>query len=198
MNRRGLLAAVGGLVSAGLGGCVSGIGGGDDTNGNTPTVASPSADISLSSSAFDDGASIPTKYTCDGADVSPPLSIDGVPDGTQSLAMIVDDPDAPSGTFTHWLLWDIPPDTRSVPEAIDRSETVARLDGATQGQNDFDALGYRGPCPPQDDDAHTYRFILQALEGSLALEAGADRDAFDDAMPETVLARTVLTGTYDR
>lgn len=200
MHRRDLLSVTGTFLAGGIAGCVRGIRGRDGGGGSgaTPTVASPSAALSVSSPAFADGDSIPTKYTCDGEDGSPPLSIDGVPDGAQSLTLVVDDPDAPGGTFTHWLLWNIPVDTQSIPASIPRSEKVATLQGAIQGTNDFDVLGYRGPCPPQDDSAHTYRFILQALKTPLSLDPGADRAAFEDAMPETVLARTVLRASYDR
>lgn len=166
-----------------------------DGDGGTGT---PVGDIDVSSSAFEDGESMPTRYTANGADVSPPLSIGNVPADAAALAIVVDDPDAPNPPFTHWLCWAIPPDTTSVPDGIPRQERVSSLGDAVQGQNDMGDLGYRGPAPPADDGAHRYRFTVIALESSLGLEPGATRSAVDDAVAGNVLDRGRLTGTYDR
>jgi len=186
-TRRRLLGALGVAV---LGGCLGdedGIEGGGD------------AGISLRSSAFDAEASIPTKYTCEGEDVSPPLRILEAPDGAESLALVLDDPDAPTeDPFVHWLIWNVPPGTAEMPEGVAREERVEVLGDAHQGTNDFDDVGYRGPCPPEGDDAHTYRFMLRALETELDLEAGARRSALEGAIAGSVVDETTLTGTYQR
>ncbi len=141
----------------------------------------------LTSNAFANEARIPTKYTCDGEDVSPPLAISGVPAGTQTLALVVDDPDAPSGTWDHWVACDIP-----VTEAI--AEGVTTL--GTAGRNSWGRSGYGGPCPPSG--THRYYFTVYALDASLGLEPGADKAALLDAMQGHVLAEATLLGRYSR
>lgn len=153
--------------------------------------------IKLSSSAFSDGGEIPTKYTCDGDDVSPLLSIENAILGAKSLALIVDDPDAPGGVFVHWVIWNIPPNTTSIPENVPSTEVVELLDGAKQGVNDFGKLGYRGPCPPSGPP-HRYIFKLYALDTTLGLGAGASKAELEDAMRGHILAETTLTGKYGR
>lgn len=152
----------------------------------------------LSSPAFADGGSIHRRFTCDGADVSPRLLIDAVPDGTASLALLVYDPDASGGPFTHWLLWGLPSETAEVPEAVPIRETAAPLDGASQGLNDAGAVGYSGPCPPRSDGPHTYRFRLYALASPLPLDPGEDRVAFEEALGEVGHAAGLYRGIYDR
>lgn len=151
--------------------------------------------LELSSSAFQEGGEIPTKYTCEGQDVSPTLTWGGLPAGTQSLALIVDDPDAPVGVFTHWVLFNLPADSRGLPEAM---PTQAQLsDGSLQGKNDFGKIGYGGPCPPPGRP-HRYQFTLYALDQTLDLKAGASKKQVLDAMQGHILAQGRLTGTYQR
>ncbi|MFB6312023.1 MAG: YbhB/YbcL family Raf kinase inhibitor-like protein, partial [Salinirussus sp.] len=160
------------------------------------TPGTPIGDIDVASPAFEHGGAIPERFTGDGADVSPPLTIDGVPDEAASISLLMDDPDAPNPPFTHWLCWALPPDTDEIPEAVPQTEQV--LDGAIQGENDFGELGYRGPLPPADDGPHRYRFTVAALETPLDLEPGATRSSFDDAMAGVVIDRGRLVGTYNR
>ena len=154
--------------------------------------------MQVTSSAFRDGAEIPRTYSREGAEKSPPLSIDDVPDGTEALALIVDDPDAPNQTWVHWLIWDIPGDRSAIPEDVAKEETVPALDGARQGINDFDEIGYGGPMPPPGHGTHHYRFTAYALSEALGLEPGADRDALEAAMEGKVLDQARVTGTYER
>lgn len=153
------------------------------------------ATLSLSSAAFQDGGIIPVKYTCQGQDISPPLSWSEPPAGTQSLAIIVEDPDAPGGMFTHWVLFNIPPDNRGLNEA---ASPQARLPGGVrEGKNDFGKIGYGGPCPPSGK-AHRYQFNLYALDTTMNLESGASRKQVLDALEGHTLARGQLTGLYQR
>jgi len=194
-----LLAAATGLV--GTAGCSDGGGGGGDdgeTSTGTTTIGDTMPGFEFATAAFDDGGTVPTKYTCSGADVSPPLSIDGVPDDAAALAIVVDDPDAPSGVFTHWLVWNLPPETSSIPEDVPTTKTVDHLGGARQGNNDFGEVGYRGPCPPKSHGAHTYRFKLFALDDDLDLEAGSKAGAVNDAIDQHRMASARFTGEFDR
>lgn len=149
----------------------------------------------VSSSAFQEGGEIPTKHTCEGQDVSPAITWGELPEGTQSLALIVDDPDAPVGVFTHWVLFNLPADSRGLPEAM---PTQAQLpDGSLSGKNDFGKIGYGGPCPPPGRP-HRYQFTLYALDQTLDLKAGASKKQVLDAMQGHILAQGRLTGTYQR
>ena len=138
---------------------------------------------------------IAARYTCDGADLSPTLSWSGAPDGTQSLALIADDPDAPMGTWAHWLLWNIP------ARAALLSETCPRLklldNGARQGINDFQRIGYGGPCPPPGKP-HRYFFKLYALDARLDLKPGASKSELERDIAPHILAQTQTMGTYGR
>ena len=149
----------------------------------------------LTSSAFQDGRTIPATYTADGADRSPPLAWSGTPVGTASLALICDDPDAPRGTWVHWVLFNLPGDQSELPEHLPTDGTLAG--GARQGQNDFGKLGYGGPAPPRGKP-HRYFFKLYALDVSLELPAGATKAQLLAAMPGHVLAEARLLGTYQR
>lgn len=151
--------------------------------------------LTVSSSAFQEGDKIPAKYTCEGQDVSPPLAWSEPPAGTRSLALIVDDPDAPGGVFTHWLLFNIPPDSRELPEAVPTQAELAS--GALQGKTDFGRTGYGGPCPPPGRP-HRYQFTLYALDQPLDLEGGASKKQLLSAMEGHILAQGQLTGTYQR
>lgn len=143
----------------------------------------------ISSPAFPHNGSIPARHTCDGPDLSPPLRIEGVPPGAKSLALIVDDPDAPGGTWVHWIVWNIDPATREIPEN--------RLPGgAVQGRNGFGTEKYGGPCPPSG--THRYFFRLYALDAPLALARGADKARLESAMKGHVLGQAEFVGLYAR
>ncbi|HUN83629.1 MAG TPA: YbhB/YbcL family Raf kinase inhibitor-like protein [Terracidiphilus sp.] len=150
--------------------------------------------MDLSSTDLKDGK-VPVAHTCDGSDVSPQLSWNAPPADTRSLALIVTDPDAPSGTFTHWVLFDLPPTERSLPQDVPQSDQLA--DGARQGGNDFGRTGYGGPCPPHNSD-HRYIFALYALDTTLDLPAGASRKQVEAAMRGHILSRGELTARYRR
>ena len=149
----------------------------------------------LRSDAFEDGGVIPARHTCDGEDVSPPLSIEGVPDGAVSLALVVDDPDAPAGTWVHWLLWGLPPETTSLPEGVPKRGEV--LEGTRQGETDFGDTGYGGPCPPKGEE-HRYVFRLYALDADPGLAPGAGKSRLTDAIGSAILERCELVGRYRR
>ena len=185
-TRRGLLVPGGLLAGAG---CLSDADAGDRDGGAGPSFSSP---------AFTAGTSIPPKHTCDGDDVSPPLRLRGTPD-VESLALVVDDPDASADDpFVHWLVWNVPPETEEIPGAIPREPTVDALGGAVQGTNDFGGLGYSGPCPPADDGKHTYRFTVQLVDTLLDLDAGADAGTFRNTVESHVRGEATITGTYER
>jgi Raf kinase inhibitor-like YbhB/YbcL family protein len=150
--------------------------------------------MKLTSAAFQDGGLIPQKHTCDGEDVSPPLTWSDLPNETRSLALIADDPDAPRGTWVHWVLYDLPPDARELPEAVPPTESLPN--GAKQGRNDFGKIGYGGPCPP--GGMHRYFFKLYALDRKLGLPAGKTKQELLDAMRGHVLAEAQLMGRYGR
>jgi Raf kinase inhibitor-like YbhB/YbcL family protein len=149
----------------------------------------------LTSAAFEAGETIPVKHTCDGADVSPPLAWKHAPAATQSFALVCDDPDAPAGTWVHWVVYDLPPGAASLPEGVPPSATLA--DGSRQGVNDFRKTGYGGPCPPRGKP-HRYVFRLYALDTALGLAPGASRSRLDEAMAGHVKASAELTGRYQR
>lgn len=151
--------------------------------------------MQLTSSAFKEGAPIPAPYTCDGKNVSPPLQWSGVPPGAKTLALVADDPDAPIGTWVHWVLFDLPASTTELPEDVAKSQYVAG--GARQGLNSFKHLGYGGPCPPAGK-AHRYFFKLYALDTQLDLKPGASSKAVEKAMQNHILAEGQLMGTYQR
>jgi Raf kinase inhibitor-like YbhB/YbcL family protein len=153
--------------------------------------------FSLTSTAFAPGAAIPTKHSCDGANVSPSLAWSGVPGGTGAFALIADDPDAPAGAWVHWLLYDLPGSATGLPEAVPPIEAPPSLGGAVQGRNDFRRLGYGGPCPPQGR-AHHYVFKLFALAAALHLKPGATRRDLELAMHGQVVGTAELMGTYAR
>jgi Raf kinase inhibitor-like YbhB/YbcL family protein len=148
--------------------------------------------MKLESSAFEANGLIPSQYTCDGANISPPLSWDAPPAETESLALIVDDPDAPVGIFVHWVAYDIPPETHQLPEGIAPQATLIK--GGTQGKNDFGKLGYGGPCPPSG--THRYFFKLYALDRTLSLPPGATKAQLEAALNGHVLAAAELVGRY--
>lgn len=144
--------------------------------------------MELKSPAFEKGGRIPAKYTCDGDDVSPPLEIGDIPEETETLALVMDDPDAPMGVFDHWVVWNIPADTTELPEDT-------QPDG-TPGRNDFGRLDYGGPCPPSG--THTYRLRVYALDRDLDLPRGSAKGELQREMEGHVLDESLLTGDYSR
>ncbi|MFC1932004.1 YbhB/YbcL family Raf kinase inhibitor-like protein, partial [Chloroflexota bacterium] len=151
--------------------------------------------LSVSSPVFKGGESIPTRYTCEGQDISPPVEWNEPPVGTNSLALICDDPDAPVGVFTHWVIFNLPADSRGLPEALPAQPQLAA--GALQGKSDFGRVGYGGPCPPPGRP-HRYQFTLYALDQPLSLKSGASKQQVLEAMEGHILAQGQLTGTYQR
>lgn len=149
----------------------------------------------IETTAFQPNQPIPKKYTCEGEDLSPPLTWSDVPAGTKSLALISDDPDAPMGTWVHWVLYDLPADTKKLEEGIPKNQTLAN--GAKQGMTDFKRPGYGGPCPPPGKP-HRYYFKLYALDALVNLPAGATKSDLLVAMKGHILAQTELMGTYQR
>jgi Raf kinase inhibitor-like YbhB/YbcL family protein len=150
--------------------------------------------MTLTSSAFNNGEQIPTKYGCDGEKISPPLAWANAPAGTRSFLLIVDDPDAPRGTFTHWVIFNIPASVTSLPEDVPTNPTLSN--GATQGQNGAGRIGYTSPCPPSG--THRYMFQLYALDTQLTLAPGATKQDVLDAMQGHIIGQTILTGLYTR
>ena len=151
--------------------------------------------FNVTSSAFASGATIPKPYTCQGTDVSPALTWSGHPAQTASFALIVDDPDAPVGTWVHWVMWNVPAGEHQLPENVAKRD---RLEGgALQGRNDFRKIGYNGPCPPPGN-THRYFFRLYALDAKLTLEPGATRQQLDAAMQGHILAHAEYMGTFRR
>lgn len=187
-----------------ISGCVA-----EEKEKNTPTpspTSTPTAiekntkevttmqNISISAEAFQTGGAIPEEYTCDGSDVSPALSWRGIPANAKSIALIMDDPDAPMGTFVHWVLFNIPPDTTKLPRGVPKNRTLN--DGSSQGITDFGRTGYGGPCPP--GGTHRYYFRLYALDTMLDLQPGSSRKQLENAMKGHILAQGELMGKYER
>ena len=145
--------------------------------------------FALSSTAFAHGDAIPRRHTCEGEDLSPPLAWSGTPEGTRSLALVMDDPDAPGRTFLHWLAWGLDPASGGLEEG----EAAP-----VEGTNDFGSTGYRGPCPPPGHGPHRYFFRLHALDASVDVPASADRDELESALQDHLLGSAELMGTYER
>lgn len=161
----------------------------ESTQGGRPVT------FAISSTSFASGASIPKKFTCDGADLSPELSWAESPGGTQSFALIADDPDAPVGTWTHWVLFDLPAQTNALAEGVAKVDEVPT--GGRQGRNDFRRIGYGGPCPPPGAP-HRYFFKLYALDRMLNLKPGCSKQDVEQAMAGHILGKAELMGTYQR
>jgi Raf kinase inhibitor-like YbhB/YbcL family protein len=151
--------------------------------------------MTLSSAAFANGSAIPNRYTCSGDDVSPPLGWTGAPRDVQSLALAVIDPDAPGKPWVHWLIFNLPPATSGLSEAVPKSKNGP--DGSLQGRNDFGHDGYGGPCPPPGP-AHHYHFTIYALDSTVNLSGGAHEDEFQRAIRGHVLTSGELIGTFGR
>jgi Raf kinase inhibitor-like YbhB/YbcL family protein len=186
MRRAALALAVGAVLAA----C------GDDGRGGAPVVtttppAATTEGLALRSDAFADGAAIPPAFTCEGGDDPPPLSWTGVPAGSAELVLLVEDHDAPGGTFAHWVVYALAP--------ADTSIGAGRLPvGAVEGENGFGRIGYAGPCPPEGDDPHRYEFTLLAVPERLDLPGGATAEDVREAIGEAFLAKATLTGTFGR
>lgn len=151
-------------------------------------------EIKITSSAFEQGGLIPAKYTCDGDDISPPLQWKAVPEGTKSIALISDDPDAPVGTWVHWVLFNLPADARELSENIPPEKVLPN--GARQGVSDFGRIGYGGPCPPSG--THRYFFKIYALDTEIDLAAGATKGQLLETMEGHILGQGQLIGKYKR
>ena len=158
------------------------------------TAGGKKMEIKITSSAFEDGGMIPAKYTCDGADISPPLRWDVVSEGTKSIALICDDPDAPIGTWVHWVLFNLPADTKELAENIPPDKTLPN--GAKQGITDFGRNGYGGPCPPSG--THRYFFKVYALDTQIDLTSSANKAQLLKAMEGHILGQGQLMGKYKR
>jgi Raf kinase inhibitor-like YbhB/YbcL family protein len=182
VRSRGAICAL--VIGAALAGC----GGGETVEGPPPQAPEQ---VRVSSPGFAADGDIPTRFTCDGDDVSPPLEWSGVPEGTRELALLMEDPDAPSGTFVHWTLYAIPADSAALREG----EVPA---GAREGKNSFGDSGYGGPCPPEGDQPHQYTFIVYALRDPLDLEAGASPEDVRAAVADHASARGELSGRFGR
>jgi hypothetical protein len=164
-----------------------------EQKGGTPMT------ITMKSEVFESGRRIPTRHTGDGQDLSPPLSWSAVPEGTKELALIVDDPDAPTREpWVHWVLYKIPADATALAEGIPSKPTLTDPKGAIQGKNTGNQIGYKGPAPPPGHGTHHYYFRLYALDAELDLQPGIDKNALLKSMAGHILAEGELVGTYER
>lgn len=152
--------------------------------------------LTVTTNAFPSGDPIPQKYTCQGEDISPPFALHNVPESAASLVLLVDDPDAPNKTFTHWVLFNLSPETTVLSEGLDVDEHLGD-DVPLEGVNDFGGAGYGGPCPPPGT-RHHYHFRFYALDTRLELESGATRKQVTQAMDGHVLDETDYIGTFER
>ncbi|MFM7450613.1 MAG: YbhB/YbcL family Raf kinase inhibitor-like protein [Leptolyngbyaceae cyanobacterium] len=182
-----------GLLGGVLAACATSPGQAERRDSNLNQEAVPS--MKLESRAFTANATIPQQYTCDGQDLSPPLQWDTPPPGTQSLVLITDDPDAPRGTFVHWVLYNLSPDQRGLTEGASSAQPTL-ANGAFQGRSDFGKLGYGGPCPPSG--SHRYFFKLYALDTRLTLQPGDTKAQVERAMQGHILDQAELMGYYTR
>lgn len=155
---------------------------------SSANVEIPSSTMKLTSPAFQNEGLIPSKYTCDGDNISPALIISDIPNNAKSLALIMDDPDAPMGTFVHWVVWNIPADKKEIKEG--------ETGGFKEGMNDFGRIGYGGPCPPSG--THRYFFKLYALDTKLNLNDDVTKADLEKAMGDHIIAQARLMGTYSR
>jgi Raf kinase inhibitor-like YbhB/YbcL family protein len=152
--------------------------------------------MKISSTAFADRKSIPQNYTCDGANISPDLSWTDVPKGAKSLVLVVEDPDAPAGTWVHWTVYNIPVDAKGLPSGVPNLLNLPH--GVQQGKNSFHKIGYGGPCPPPGHGPHRYFFRLYALDAVLDIRPGVDRRELDEAMKSHIVGRAELVGRFER
>jgi len=150
--------------------------------------------IKITSPIFEHGGMIPSKYTCDSDDISPPLNWEDIPEGTKSVALIMDDPDAPRGTWVHWIVYNIRPDTRGLTENLPPNEVLD--DGSLQGKNSWGSIGYGGPCPPRG--VHRYYFKIYALDSLTLTEPGASKEDLLESMGTHIIDQGELMGRYER
>ena len=165
------------------------------TTQNPPTIETPQATtaaLKLTSFAFAENQPIPPQYTCSGINISPPLEWMGIPKSSKTLAIIAEDTDAPGGTWAHWVVYNLPADTIGMVENLPSTEDLKG--GGFQGKNDFEKIGYGGPCPPSG--THRYYFKIYALDNELPLKAGATKADVEKAMSGHILAQAQLMGTY--
>jgi Raf kinase inhibitor-like YbhB/YbcL family protein len=165
------------------------------TTQSPPTTQTPSgttAAIKLTSFAFADSQPVPRQYTCNGINISPPLEWTGIPKSAKTIAIVADDPDAPGGTWVHWVIYNLPADTIGMVENLPTTEDLKG--GGFQGTNDFEKIGYGGPCPPSG--THRYFFKIYSLDTELPLKAGATKVEVEKAMAGHVVAQGQLMGTY--
>lgn len=174
---------------------LAGCGGGGGGTSLEPGPARAGFEFTAESAVVSEGP-LDVRFTCDGPDVAPALAWTGVPEGTRELALVLEDPDAPGGTFTHWLVWGLDPGLSRLGGGEGRWRGYGPL-AASEGRNDFGGTGYGGPCPPRGEE-HRYVFRLLALRAPVDLEPGADRAAFDAAVAPLVLAEARLTARYAR
>ena len=174
--------------------CLAALTAQDITEVYAQTKGGSAMTIHITSTAFSEGGMIPKRHTCDGDDMSPPLAWSGVPEGTTTIALICDDPDAPVGTWVHWVLFNLPEGTRELPAAVPPDKVLQN--GARHGKNDFRRLGYGGPCPP--GGTHRYFFKLYALDSQIGLDSGATKAELLKAMAGHILAEGQLMGRYAR
>jgi Raf kinase inhibitor-like YbhB/YbcL family protein len=155
--------------------------------------------IEIKSDRFSPDGPIPTRFTADGANVSPPITWSGLPKGTKELALIVEDPDAPRAEpFVHWVVYRIPSEAPGLPDALPPQSNLSTPNGAVQGVNSFGEIGYGGPAPPRGHGTHHYHFRLYALDARLNVEGGLDNKSLNVAMSGHVLGQADLVGTYAR
>jgi Raf kinase inhibitor-like YbhB/YbcL family protein len=159
-----------------------------------PTVMEVKMSFEMTSTAFKNGESIPPVYSCRGSDISVPLDWNDPPEGTQSFALIVSDPDAPGGTWIHWVVYNLPAGVRKLPKAVSHDAQLS--EGGMQGRNSWNQLGYGGPCPPSG--THRYFFRLYALDSALDLSSGARLSEVEAAIEGHVLAQAELMGTFSK
>ncbi len=153
--------------------------------------------MKITCSEFKDGEEIPKEYTCDGKDISPPLKISDVPEEAEYISIVMDDPDAPGGTFDHWIIWNIPAEIDKIPKNVPTDEKVSSLGKAPQGKNGFGEIGYRGPCPPSGPD-HDYHFKAYAISEKVDLNPGISKNDLENKMENKTIEKDSIVGTYGR
>ncbi len=189
MQRRSYLGLAGTALLGGFAGCAESR---SDPGGGTGQGTS----LAFDATPFDDAGTIPPRYTCDGGDTNPELTVSGVADDAETLAIVVEDVDA--NDYVHWTLWNVPASTETIPRSVAKREQPPFAEGARQGENDAGGVGYLGPCPPASNDPHSYRFRLSAVSTTLDLDGGASRAELADTLPGNVVDSASLTAQYGR
>jgi Raf kinase inhibitor-like YbhB/YbcL family protein len=194
MTRSALIVGYLLIMMLGAVGCAAGEKPAEPSNTTEPVKSEGVVSMQITSTAFTQGESIPAEYTADGANVSPPLNWGKAPAGTRSFALICDDPDAPMGTWVHWVVWNLPPDSTGLPKAVPHGAGITG--GGMQGNNSGGKDGYMGPAPPSG--THRYFFKLYALDAELSLAAGSTKADLLKAMEGHIIGSGELMGTYSR